>query len=188
MDIGLRIQRDAGMTYYLGGVRVTWNGNVHELLTPQLSDKELDAHRTQSPHKARQLEWANSVKAEHRDRFGVIAVKHRSAVAGTPPQRLLSERKLVVFESYGHIGIEQTEARNIRGRPLGSRRCEIRLRNRGLSLRRERRNGSTALILTPHIKGKPSCLGAQSSTAIPIHTLSIRPAEIVFNRSSKVVA
>src|SRR6516165_7513721 len=99
---GLRIEE---LTVSTNGPR--W---IQEKLMPrELAEKEFRPHRPEPTEKARQLQRCDSVDAEHVDRRRIVAEHHRAAVAGTPPQALLSKSHLPVVEIQTHVGVKKPE-------------------------------------------------------------------------------
>ncbi len=83
---------------------------LRELLSGKTSDKKLNAHRSQGSEKTRKFERADAVVAQHGDGWSIVAEEHGIARVGSPPQRLLPERQLVVLEGESYVGVDQTKA------------------------------------------------------------------------------
>src|ERR1041385_8160281 len=91
--------------------KLTYNssvGLIDELAVGELAEEPFEADRPEPTQNAGQLEWRNTIDAEHVQRFGIVAEHHRAALAGTPPKALLSKRELPALDVQPHVRVQKS--------------------------------------------------------------------------------
>src|SRR5437762_1745172 len=71
-------------------------GTSSKMLSGQLSEKKLRAHRPQEPRNQRNGKWSYAIHSEHVDRDGIVAKHDRAALSGPPIEALSAKAKFPI--------------------------------------------------------------------------------------------
>src|SRR6266478_1432400 len=155
-------------------------GTSSKMLSGQLSEKKLHAHRPQEPRNQRNGKWSYAIHPEHVDRGGIVAKHNRAALARSPIQALAAKAEFPIGQIQAYISIQHLKFLNGRraGRGWNSRQliCE------GYELacrKRQCRNRRGTLQLSSKIPspGASSCVERKTRRGVP--AFAKRSTEIV---------